>query len=208
MVKAVFFDMGGVLIRLELEKAHEAFRRDVGFQDIDKYLNNYHQEGFLGELECGRITKEDFYAECKRHCNPGTTDEMIKDCLRNLVPGFNPGVVSLIDSLRERYDIYMLSNNNPIAMEILGSMFDSVGLPLATSFKKAYCSYEMKMLKPGREIYEKVMEETGLKPEEILFIDDAAANIRTADELGWNTVLYDVDTDITRVVTEALGKLS
>ena len=44
------------------------------------------------------------------------------------------------------------------------------------------------MLKPSRQIYEKVIAEVGTKPEEILFIDDAKDNIEAAGALGITTL--------------------
>ena len=47
----------------------------------------------------------------------------------------------------------------------------------------------MKMLKPGREIYDEVVRCTGFLPEEILFVDDSIANVEGARAAGLNAVL-------------------
>jgi putative hydrolase of the HAD superfamily len=46
--------------------------------------------------------------------------------------------------------------------------------------------------KPGREIYDIVLERLGdgLEPENLLFIDDIEVNTDAARELGWNAVHY------------------
>ena len=46
------------------------------------------------------------------------------------------------------------------------------------------------MVKPDREIYELILNRFHLKPEESLFIDDLAANIKAARELGIQTVHF------------------
>jgi putative hydrolase of the HAD superfamily len=43
-------------------------------------------------------------------------------------------------------------------------------------------------VKPGREIFQKMMADSGMRPEESVFVDDGAANVATARELGF-TVL-------------------
>ena len=46
------------------------------------------------------------------------------------------------------------------------------------------------MLKPGREIFDEVVRRIGVRPEEILFIDDSIANVEGARAAGLNAVLY------------------
>ena len=45
----------------------------------------------------------------------------------------------------------------------------------------------MKMAKPDAVIFQKVLDETGILPEETLFIDDSEANCRVAKTLGIST---------------------
>ena len=54
-------------------------------------------------------------------------------------------------------------------------------------FEHIYLSYEMKMAKPDADIFQKVLDETGILPNETLFIDDSEANCRTAEALGIST---------------------
>ena len=49
--------------------------------------------------------------------------------------------------------------------------------------------YEMKAVKPHPEIFRQMIADTGIRPEESLFIDDSAANIETGKALGFNTYL-------------------
>lgn len=51
-------------------------------------------------------------------------------------------------------------------------------------------SCEVRLVKPMREIYALTAAKLGLRPEEILFFDDSAANCRGAEESGWSAVLY------------------
>jgi FMN phosphatase YigB (HAD superfamily) len=45
--------------------------------------------------------------------------------------------------------------------------------------------------KPQPEIYLLAQERIGLKPENILFIDNSEKNIMAAKKIGWKTMLYD-----------------
>ncbi len=70
MIKAVFFDMGGVLLPLDMGRCIKAYREIAGFKDIDKYLDPCHQHGFFLDIEAGRMDLETFYAECLSHSAP------------------------------------------------------------------------------------------------------------------------------------------
>lgn len=47
--------------------------------------------------------------------------------------------------------------------------------------------------KPGRLVYELVLQEHGVRPEEVIFLDDSVRNIAAAHELGMYTVLVGRD---------------
>ena len=62
------------------------------------------------------------------------------------------------------------------------------------------------MVKPDREIYELILKRYHLKPEESLFIDDLAANVKAAQALGINTVHFSDKQKGYKEIRERLGK--
>ena len=50
-----------------------------------------------------------------------------------------------------------------------------------------YLSFEIELRKPDRKVYEYVLNDMKISPENILFIDDDTNNILMAKECGWNT---------------------
>ena len=188
MIKAVVFDMGGIIVRLDMDTCIANFKQLAGFADIEDYLDRFHQKGFISDLEEGKTEPEDFYRECLKHSRPGTTMETVRYCFCSLLDGLEEDSLELIRSLRGRYPLYVLSNNNPISRAYFCEMLKKNGLDPVETFAKEFYSYELKMLKPSRQIYEKVIAEVGTKPEEILFIDDAKDNIEAAGALGITTL--------------------
>lgn len=47
-------------------------------------------------------------------------------------------------------------------------------------------------MKPERHIYEQAVKKSGLRPEQILFIDDLEKNVLAARDLGLQAVHYDL----------------
>ena len=72
MKKAIIFDMGGVLVDLDLEGCKTAFKTLLGFDEIDNLIDACHQKGIWGQLEEGVLT------EVTIHKNITGTNEYIK----------------------------------------------------------------------------------------------------------------------------------
>ena len=196
MIKAVLFDMGGVLFRLNVPRCVNNFKTKAGFMDIEDFINIYQQQGFIGDFEAGKIDEEGFYANCMAHSRPGTTRQTLADCFCSLLDGTNEDAVELLRSLRGKYRLFLLSNNNPISLKLLGEELAKKGLPIDETFEKKFCSFQLKTQKPGKEFFLKAIEGIGLDPSEMLLIDDSTANLQTARELGIKTLQYFQDQDI------------
>ena len=84
--------------------------------------------------------------------------------------------------------VYLLSNTNEIHWQwSCLHAFRYKAFRAEDFFEHIYLSYEMKMAKPDADIFQKVLDETGILPNETLFIDDSEANCRTAEALGIST---------------------
>ena len=205
MIKAVVFDMGGVIVRLDMDTCISNFKELAGFADIEEYLDRFHQKGFISDLEEGLTTADEFYQECLRHSRPGTTVETARYCFCSLLDGLEDETLGVIRSLRGRYPLYVLSNNNPVSREYFREMMTERGLDPAEVFAKEFYSYEMHLLKPAREVYEHVVESVGVKPEEILFIDDARDNVEAAQAVGITTLWVQPGMDVAKEVENMLN---
>jgi len=209
MIKAIFFDMGGVLLPLFPDRCIKAYQEIAGFQDVDKYLDPCHHHGFFMDVEAGTIDTDTFIAECIRHCAPGTTRETILRCHDHFFGTPAPDDVALVKELSRDYDIFLLSNNNGLSMMLHEPNFERAGLPLDKSFKKMFLSHEMKLLKPNPEIYRRAIEESGYNADEILFIDDSQKNVDGGNSAGIHSILYHPGKDSLRtLVTDALQQLN
>ena len=207
MIKAIFFDMGGVLVNLNTKRCIETFRRKIGFETINVYLDTCHQRGFLKLLESGDISEQELYDTVRGYSRPGTTDEEIYFCLNSLLDGIDPYKVDLIKELAGKYDLYMLSNQNVISNRACRQIFREAGIPMETIFKDLYLSYRMNMLKPAQNIFDEALRLSGLPPQDILFVDDSPFNVETGRKVGMNAVHYDINDNLRTVVEAALAEL-
>lgn len=209
MIKNIIFDLGGVLVGLDRQKCLDNFSALLGFDDFGDYLNAYAQKGFFAKFENGDIGESEFRDEVRSRCSKeGITDELIDSTLDTFLTGVAAYKVELLLELREKYNLFLLSNVNPIAWKRCCELFlQAKGVDIEDVFEKLYLSYRLNASKPGTLIYEKVFEDSGALPEETLFIDDSAANIETGRSLGMNVLLYDVSSNLEADVRRALASL-
>ena len=182
MTKAIVFDIGGVLIGLDLERGIRAFKEVLGYNRISELLDPSHQKGIFGDMEGGVISADEFRAEVLKESRPGSRPEDVDRCVRSILNPIKPETAAAVRSVYGRYPLYLLSNNNPIGTPACLELMDAAGI--GGLYKDMFISSEMKMLKPSPEFYREAVRRIGLPPEEILFIDDSLKNVEAARALG------------------------
>ena len=187
-IRNIAFDLGGVVLALSYEQAVKQFE-EIGLKDARQRLDVFEQKGLFGDLESGRITAEDFRRELSLLVGKELT---MDDCFKawhgyvDHVPERN---LETITSLRERgYKVCLLSNTNPFMMQWAGKDFDGKGHPISDFFDAMYLSYECKVMKPRREIFEMMLKGQQSLPEETIFVDDGPRNVEAAAALGIRTL--------------------
>ena len=188
-VKNLIFDLGAVILNINLRKTAFAFaalaNREVDW--IDQKINHF---GLFARYESGEWTDEQFRESVRAALELPLADDQIDQAWNALLLDFPPARINLIRWLQPRYRTFLLSNTNPIHIRQVDQILlrDTGYSSLRAFFEKAYLSYEMKKIKPSSEIYEQVLTENGLLPEETLFFDDNLHNIQAANQLGIHTV--------------------
>lgn len=205
MRKAVIFDMGGVLIDLDVPRCIQAFIDDLDYPQITQIIDPCHQKGIFGNMEEGKASADDFRAYVLKDARKGATSEDVDKALWNILVGIEPYKISLLKRLAENYDVYMLSNNNPICTPRAEVMFEEAGFSMTKDFKKCYISYKLKALKPSAECFHAIMEDIGIPAENMLFIDDSQKNVDGSIAAGLPAVYYKPGSDLAALLAEALN---
>jgi putative hydrolase of the HAD superfamily len=188
-LKNIIFDLGGVIYDLNHGLSHKAFQ-SLGMPGIDKLFSHSGQSEIFDHLEMGIISPEEFRESIRQLGGKNLKDEEIDNAFNALLTGFNhPEYFDFLKKLKGEYRTFLLSNNNAIHYDFLMKELEGMGLEpsLSPYFEKDYYSHLMGMRKPHPEIFEEVLEEEGLIPEETLFIDDTLVHIITAKGLGLQT---------------------
>lgn len=207
MIKAILLDLGGVLIDLDLAACRKAFIEILGFNKIDELLDPCHQKGIYSDLEEGKISVDEFRALVIKDSKPGSDPMDVDRCMEALLSGMDPAKVPFLVELADRYEVYALTNNNPIAMRRFHEIYEENGLDYRKVFRHEFISSEMKLLKPDLRIFRQAVEGMGLEASEILFVDDSQSNVDAAASIGLNSVRYVPGTDLRETIETALRNL-
>lgn len=180
-IKNIVFDFGCVLVDLDKQRCAEAFN-SIGAQAISTYVDECRQEDLFHDLETGHIDVDVFCNEVRRK-SPACTasNEQICWAWNQLLTGIPAERVTKLHQLKHRYHLFLLSNTNPVHWLPCSEVLEGC-------FEKVFLSYEMHLVKPSQEIFERMLQEAGIKPEETLFIDDSKANCHAAESLGIRTL--------------------
>jgi len=206
MIKAIIFDMGGVLVDLDIEDCKKAFKDRLGYYDIDEIIDACHQKGIYGDLEEGILSADYFRSIVLAGSRPDAVAEDVDEAMSHILVGIEPYKAEMLKRLSEKYELYMLSNNNPICVRYSRKMFEDAGIPLENIFRKCYFSYEMKALKPSETFYRNVVSDIGLPAEQMLFIDDSMKNVEGSVAAGLPAVFYQPGTDLEALLEDVLDR--
>ena len=189
-VKNLIFDLGGVILDLSVDTSLSSFANLSGIEkSIVKRLFVSSPEFEL--YEKGEISNEDFRAFVKKLYSIDAPDETLDSCWNAMLLGFPKKKLELLETLKAKYNVYLLSNTNDIHLQHINNIL----LPqvnhhtsLDDFFHRAYYSHRMKKRKPDAEIFEQVLNESNFLPGETLFLDDNQSNVEGAGKLGIKTL--------------------
>lgn len=188
MIKNIIFDLGGVLVRLDKDLCIKAFA-EIGHPDFGRIINEYFQEGFFMDYEKGSITTKEFRDKVRADMRTAVSDSEIDNAMAAFLPGIPNDKLDALKHYAKKYRIFLLSNTNPVAIETVKPMFQMGGQSMESYFEKMYLSYEMKCAKPDLKIFKMLLDDSGINPEETLFVDDSKVNLEAASILGIKTAL-------------------
>lgn len=176
-IKAVFFDLGGVIVRTEFQAPRQQLAEKLGmeYDDLSKIV--FDSESGL-RAAIGEITSADHWASViQRLKRPASELALIRD---EFFAGdiVDRTLVEYIRSLRGNYKTGLISNAwNDLRDFIVREKFDD-------AFDKMIISAEVGAVKPGPKIFQIALEQFGVSPHEAVFVDDFYANIKGCEKVG------------------------
>lgn len=198
-IKNLLFDFGGVIVGLDKGAAVRRFK-EIGAHNIEDYLNEFRQTGIFLELEEGKLSLDEFHTQFREMFGQNISNEDIDSGWMAFLTYIPEYKLELLDELRTKYNVYLLSNTNPVISGWARSpQFSPSGRIIDSYFNKCYMSFEIGCAKPEAGIYEYVIKDSGIDPTETIFFDDGQKNLDAAAEFGFKTRLTNQDEDLRKI---------
>jgi epoxide hydrolase-like predicted phosphatase len=189
-IKAIFFDLGGVIVRTEFQAPRQqlADRLGMDYDDLNKVV--FDSETSI-RATIGEISPEEHWtAVVKRLRRPASELATIRD---EFFAGdiVDRTLLDYIRSLRGKYKTGLISNAwGDLRDFIVREKFDD-------AFDKLIISAEVGAAKPEAKIFQIALEQFGVNPKEAVFVDDFKINIEGCEKVGIKGILFkDLETTL------------
>lgn len=176
MIKAIIFDFYGVIYS------------NFDWEAIDTriYSDKDKSEEFASlkrSANRGDLSNEEFLAEVARLAEDKVYPD--KPAVK-LTPSVNYPILGLIDSIKNKYQIGLLSNGTH---KHIDSVFEKIG-GASKFFDAIITSSDTQFIKPSKEAFNGATKNLGVKPDEALVIDDSSGHIEGAKNAGLQTIKF------------------
>ena len=186
--KNIIFDLGNVLVKLNPDGCIGAFKA-IGMGELVD--SNPQSEGMklMSKLGVGMITTEEFCEAARKLTGTDVKNE-------DIIAAANKMLVEIPDEKKERllqlkkagYRLFLLSNTIDIHWDYcVELLFPYQNHGVEDYFEQCFLSQRMHLAKPNARIYEEVIRQANIHPDETLFIDDLKENCEAAEKLGIHT---------------------
>lgn len=199
-VRALIFDLGGVILRTENRASRAALAESLGMTYAALDAAVFQSQAML-QAECGLLSADDAWAAVVRSLNfPG---EDVRAFRRQFFGGdqVDFALVAFIRSLRPAYATALLSNTTVIDL----STWISEDLRIPDTFDVVISSASCRLVKPDPAIFHFALDMLHVQPEEAIFVDDAERNITAAAALGIRTVHFKSSTQARQEIQSLLN---
>lgn len=173
-IRAVLFDMGGVLV--ELGPLEELLGGSMSSHD---FWPRWLASPSVRALESGRCGVDEFARGLVEELELTIEPDEVVERFAAFPRGLYPGAVELVDSVPDHVVTGLLSNTNQLHWD------HQVDGPVIRGLcRHAFLSYRLGLVKPDGAIYQRVVADLGLDADRVLFVDDNQINVDGARSAG------------------------
>lgn len=184
-ISYIIFDLGGVIIDLDVDATHRAFA-EISGRPLDRVKALAAEAEFFKLYERGEIDDPTFRAHLREELEYTGTEALLDEAWNAMLGPIARERFDKLEELEKSFDLYVMSNTNEIhARRFLDiAKYTSPNKGFHDYFKQVYFSQEVGARKPEPEAWQVILNDHQLEPSQGLFIDDNPSNIEAAAKLG------------------------
>jgi len=185
-IRAVFFDLGGVILRTEYQAPRQRLAESFGmdYEDIERIIFGFGANVSGARATVGQITEEEHWHNVMLMLKrPVNEYERIRD---EFFAGdvIDLGILDFLRSLKPKYKVGLISNAwSGLRAYITREKF-------ADAFDYMTISAEVGAAKPSAKIYQFALDQLKVQPKEAVFVDDVLENIEGCEKVGMKGIHF------------------
>ena len=202
-INTIIFDLGGVILNIDYKRTIDEFKK-LGIKNAEHLYSKKQQSKLFDQIETGKITKEYFLKKLKEKTTNSKLDE-VRNAWNALLLDLPEKRVKMLQELKKKYNLILLSNTNIIHIEALKKKFGEKKYnEFYNLFNKVYYSHEINVRKPSKDAFNVIIKQNKLTINRVLFIDDSPQHISSAKKIGINTLHVNSEKDITDLIVDII----
>jgi len=197
-IRAVLFDLGGVIVRTEYQAPRQHLAESLGmdYDDIDKIVFGGGTNGSAARATLGQISEDEHWLNVMKILKqPASENERIR---AEFFAGdiIDRTLLDFLRSIRPKYKTGLISNAwNGLRNYILREKFDD-------AFEYMVISSEVGAAKPEPKIFQIALEQLQVRANEAVFVDDFIENIEACEKVGMKGIHFrDVESAMKQLKT-------
>ena len=184
-IGAIIFDLGRVVVDIDVEHFGCGVLGGIAVDNPDAAIQQIMADELVAAFNMGKISPENFHkAICEKYGAAVSYSEFVRLWCGIFKP--MPGIVVLLEQLRAKVGLGLLSNTDKLHWDYLLREYPEVGI-----FDKPTLSFEAGVMKPSPQIYLAAAENVDTAPGNCLCIDDLQVNVDGARRVGMDAVLFE-----------------
>ena len=184
-VKALLFDLGGVVINIDFDRVlrHWATISALSFAELK---STFHFDTAYQRHERGEIDAAEYFDHLRKTLALEGSDDEIAIGWNAIFVAEIPTVLEAINQVRSLRPCYALKSDYPAIFK---------------SFDRIFISSDLGLRKPELRAFAAIADQIGTTCREILFFDDTLENIEGAKQAGLQTVHVRSPADIQQALS-------
>jgi len=182
--RAIIFDIGRVLIRVDVSRAMSGLASGLSLTPQDVWSAIEMDPRWLDWQE-GRISPSDWHLHLTKRLGASLTFEQFAEVWNRALDPNPIHSDSFFEQLSRNYRLALLSNTDPIHMSNEEARFSFFRF-----FPIRIYSYRVGASKPNPLIYREALKACKVRAEEAVYVDDVAAYADAARRLGMTGIVF------------------
>ena len=182
--RAVIFDIGRVLIRVNVSRAMDGLASGISLTP-EEVWSAIEKDPRMLDWQEGRISPRDWHLHLKNRLGGSLSFEQFSEVWNRALDPTPIHEDSFLEGLSKNYRLALLSNTDPLHMAHAEASY-----AFFRFFPQRIYSFRVGASKPDPLIYREALKACKVRAEEAIYIDDVAAYAEAAQRLGMTGIVF------------------